>query len=197
MAAIKVSTTYPLIPGTDFPITIGSLGRGKGAAKVRLIPTTKDPDQWLALLKALPKWETILSKTVATLYSKHSTGCISGVPAELTEESLKAAIDSDTIGFDQGMLNELIECDFSDERAGHVSAATKLQEWNEANGDEYTALIRELIEAQGKGVQLAADKFQRLSVLSVEQVEFSEAVATETEAKKARAAARAAKPKTA
>jgi len=197
MAAINVVEKLELIPGAaPVEVKVGTLGKGKGASKVRLVPVTKDPEVWIALLRTLPKYETIISKAVGSIFSNLPPPCITGVPAELSEENLKAGLNDGTITFDQQALNELISDEFNDERAGRVSAHTKLTEWNEANGDEYNQLVRELVTATSNGVSFDDAKTLRIQQLALEQAQLSEAVAEELERKKELAAKRAAKPKT-
>jgi len=49
MAKIQVSTNVA-IGGTSFAATVGTLGKGKGADKVRVIPATKNPSELITIL---------------------------------------------------------------------------------------------------------------------------------------------------
>jgi len=196
MAAIRTQISIPLVNGIP-PIIcdVGTIGRGKGASKVRLVPATKDEQVLIALLKALPKWPTILQTVIAKIYSTHSTACISGVPAVLTEESLKEAVANDSLVFDQQALNESVEDDYTNERTGRVSAEKKLLEWTEQNQARVNELMKNVLSATQRGEAVDDSEAEELNGLMTAQTELLIATASEQAAKESRAAARAAKAK--
>ncbi len=192
MAAIAIEESMPLLPGVDVPTKIGQSGRGKGAAKLRLVPATADENINLALLRAMPHYTTILQKLVAGIYSEHSTACLNEPPSPLTEESLRAWV-KDGMVFDDATLYELVEEDYALARAGKQSAAKALAEWQKDNATELNRLTGELIKANTEGRQVSSDVANQIQELLVEQEKLTQAVETENEKKEKNKAARAAK----
>ena len=193
MAAINVTQPIELIPGLQ-PIDckIGSIGRGKGGSKIRLVPAVKDENILLAIARTLPGWSTlILPHIIGQIFSQHSPACISGVPEkDLTVESLKAALDANEVSFDIEAFNESIASEYADARAGRVSAESKLTKWSEDNTEELTSLYKLILDANMQGNTADPDVISRVQALTVEQGELVAAVAAEQARKEERKAKR-------
>lgn len=190
MAKISTLTTIQF-GGNDIQVQVGTLGKGKGANKVRLIPVTKNPSELLQILQGIPSWNIVVQKLVAGLFSRHSTAAFVGeFPAELTEESLKVAIESDAVSFDNNVFLESVEGEFTSERAGRVNPEEKLAEWMADNHTRYTELVKSLTSVSMNGGSLTADEMQELGKLLAEQDELTAAVAKHEAEKAERAAKR-------
>jgi hypothetical protein len=190
MAAIKIQQNYEILPGVEVPFIIGTLGRGKGGTKVRVIPAAKDVNVTLSILKSLPGWEIMVTKFVANLFSTHSPACVSGLPNELTEESLKESVQNDSFVFDFAAMCESISEENTIERTGKVSASTKLAEWQAANQSRFAELVAIVLKASSSGSPVPDEVINEASQLSVEQAELTAAVEAEQAKKEERRAAR-------
>lgn len=196
MASVSTVITLPLVPGQQIPCRIGTVGRGKQSQKVRLVPETNDPNVLLAVFKTFPKWELQLKKVVSSIFNAHSSAAISGLPTVLTEESLAASAKDGTLQFDQNVLNEGVESDLADERAGKVSAEAKLREWDANNRSELNTLMLQLTTATANGEVLDQDSLNRVTALIAEQNDLITLAAKEELDKEARKAKRANKTAT-
>lgn len=195
MASVNIEQNLELpIPGLSVPFRIGTVGRGKGASKVRVVPQVKDFNTNLMILKAFPQHERMLQDLVAKQFRDHSSACISEPPSPLTEETLKEWLGPDGgFAFDSNTLNECIEEDYAQERAGKVSANKRLAEWQASNAGRLAELAQVLVTSTQKGEQADADVVTELQKLVIEQSELTAQVEEEAAAKEARRSKRLAK----
>lgn len=126
------------------------------------------------------------------VFSRHSPGCVTGLPSELTKENLEAGLANESISFSEPDFLEAAAEEVAAERSGKVNPEDALAEWNEKHLPEYNRLVGIVIHASTSGTEIEASVMEQVTRYNIEQAELTAAVSKHEEEKKERAAKRAA-----